>query len=506
MRCCRTSWCRVALVVQRWRQSRSRQREDRLPGAAEPDWGSRPDPSRPSRGPRTSRDAVIVAGCSSHPGRGRGFLFALGGLADCDPVDGPDPGHHGPTFRPACSPTRGRRVWPPWRRRPPAPGTSPSTGGRSPCASRCRLPAATVLFDQLTPRTTTCLLDVARRPALRRAGPAAAMEPGRAATALAGSTPPMVYPNRSWTTPLRRSSASNCPSDVNDGEGVSRVDRDRPGRPTVRPFTGPRCGQRFAAAGPHRYLFVLAMHHHQRRGESSRSCGRAARSTGRRRLAPRPRFTTGHGTATTRCGNATWCGARAHLMDHWRGSSTPHRRCSPCPPTDPAGPPFRAGPTSAVDAAHPAPKEVATAQRNATMFMVFLTGRRRCRATPAESDIVTGTQVAGRTRTDPLVGLFTNTPRCGSRPATRPSRAARSGPGHHADALAHQRSVRGLVGVRADCSLAIWPLTGPASSTARSRPRARGARRLGVPGAVHRHRQAHASTRHARRTARSRRW
>ena len=134
---------------------------------------------------------------------------------------------------------------------------------------------------------------------------------------------------------------------------------------------------------------------------------------------------------------------------------------------------------------------------NATMFMVFLTGfvvalSRYTRQT----DIVTGTQVAGRTHTelDPIVGMFTN---------TLPLRISLAGDPTFVDLLGRVRTPRWMrwrtsrsrsrSWSRSSCRTARSPAgrsSGPVRVRLAHAARAGGAwHHLGVPGPAHRDRK-----------------
>jgi amino acid adenylation domain-containing protein len=182
---------------------------------------------------------------------------------------------------------------------------------------------------------------------------------------------------------------------------------------------GPLIRATLIAAGPDRHLFVLVIHHIISDGVSMQivagelSAAYRAATTGA--PAALPPLWMEYGDF------AVWqqdrlCGEELDRhLDYWRGQL----RRAPLVLTLPADRPRPArqssrGAVAAVTVSAATTRRLAAVARsaNATVFMVFLTGFAAVLSRYArQTDMVIGTQVAGRTHAelDPIVGMFTNT-------------------------------------------------------------------------------------------------
>jgi len=182
---------------------------------------------------------------------------------------------------------------------------------------------------------------------------------------------------------------------------------------------GPLIRAALIAAGPGRHLFVLNMHHIISDGVSmgilirELSAAYQAETTGVPASLP---------TLWMEYGDyAVWQQDRMRgeeldrQLDYWREQlrGAPQVLTLPADRPRPARQSSRGAVANATVGAEATRRLAAVAQdANATMFMVFLTGFAAVLARYArETDIVIGTQVAGRTHTelDPIIGMFTNT-------------------------------------------------------------------------------------------------
>jgi amino acid adenylation domain-containing protein len=182
---------------------------------------------------------------------------------------------------------------------------------------------------------------------------------------------------------------------------------------------GPLIRATLIGAGPDRHLFVLVMHHSISDGVSMEilipelSAFFRAETTGV--PASLPPLCMEYGDYAV--WQHDWM--RGEELDRQLGYWREQLRGAPQVLTLPADRPRPAHQSSrggqanvTVDAATTERLAAVAHDANATMFMVFLTGFAAVLSRYArETDIVTGTQVAGRTHTelDPIVGMFTNT-------------------------------------------------------------------------------------------------
>jgi amino acid adenylation domain-containing protein len=182
---------------------------------------------------------------------------------------------------------------------------------------------------------------------------------------------------------------------------------------------GPLIRATLIAAEPGRHLFVLVMHHSISDGVSMRILIEELSALYRAETAGAPAslppLWMGYGDY------AVWQHDRIRgeeldrQLDYWRGQL----RGAPELHTLPTDRPRPARQTSSgaiavvtIDAATSRRLAAVAHGSNATMFMLFLTGYAATLSRYArQTDLVVGTQVAGRTHTelDPMVGLFTNT-------------------------------------------------------------------------------------------------
>jgi amino acid adenylation domain-containing protein len=211
------------------------------------------------------------------------------------------------------------------------------------------------------------------------------------------------------------------PAALDDGERTRQAESIAADR-ARQPFdlaAGPLIRAALIGAGPSRHLFVLVMHHSISDGASMEiligelSAVYRAETSGA--PASLPPLWMEYGDY------AVWQQDRMRgeeldrLLSYWRG----HLHGAPQVLTLPADRP-RPARQSSRGAAATVTIDAATTRRlaavahgaNATMFMLFLTGFAAVLSRYArQTDIVLGTQVAGRTHEelDPIVGMFTNT-------------------------------------------------------------------------------------------------
>jgi amino acid adenylation domain-containing protein len=220
------------------------------------------------------------------------------------------------------------------------------------------------------------------------------------------------------TVPIER---IDLPAALEGGERTRQAESIAADR-ARQPFdlaAGPLIRAALVGAGPDRHLFVLVMHHSISDGESMEiligelSAVYRAETTGA--PASLPPLWMDYGDY------AVWQHDRMRgeeldrQLGYWRGQlhGAPQVLTLPADRPRPARQSSRGGQAKVtVDAATTERLAAVAHSANATMFMVFLTGfvavlSRYARPT----DIVIGTQMAGRTHTelDPIVGMFTNT-------------------------------------------------------------------------------------------------
>ena len=306
-------------------------------------------------------------------------------------------------------------------------------------------------LDQLDARRTDvqhAVRDVARRPARRGRAAAGDGRHGRAPRRAADEHRRLstACPSKSSPTPARcRSSASSSRRRWTSGERTRQAESIAADR-ARQPFdlaAGPLIRATLIGAGPDRHLFVLVMHHSISDGESMKilidelSAVYRAETTGV--PASLPPLWMDYGDYAVwqqrpdaRRGARPAAGLLARAAP--RRTAGPHAAHRPAQ----ASPPVLAGgvATITVDAATTQRLAAVAHGANATMFMVFLTGFVAVLSRYArQTDIVIGTQVAGRTHTelDPMVGMFTNTRPAANLAGRRSDlrRAARPGQGHH---------------------------------------------------------------------------
>ena len=235
---------------------------------------------------------------------------------------------------------------------------------------------------------------------------------------------------------------------------------------------GPLIRAALIAAGPGQHLFVLNMHHIISDGVSMgiliRELSAAYRAETTGVPASLPTLWMEYGDY------AVWQQDRMRgeeldrQLGYWREQlrGAPRVLTLPADRPRPARQSSRGAVANAVVGAELTRRLAAVAQdANATMFMVFLTGFAAVLARYArETDIVIGTQVAGRTHTelDPIIGMFTNTIPLRMSLAGDPSFAGLLGRVRDTtlDAMSHQEvPFSKLVEEFApDRTLAHWPL------------------------------------------------
>jgi amino acid adenylation domain-containing protein len=211
------------------------------------------------------------------------------------------------------------------------------------------------------------------------------------------------------------------PAALDDG-GRTRQAESIAAERARQPFelaAGPLIRAALIGAGPDRHLFVLVMHHSISDGASMEiligelSAVYRAETTGAPASLP-PRWME-YGDY------AVWQQDRMRgeeldrLLSYWSGQlrGAPQVLTLPADRPRPARQSARgAAATVTVDAATTRRLAAVAHGANATMFMLFLTGFAAVLSRYArQTDIVIGTQVAGRTHEelDPIVGMFTNT-------------------------------------------------------------------------------------------------
>jgi amino acid adenylation domain-containing protein len=259
------------------------------------------------------------------------------------------------------------------------------------------------------------------------------------------------------------------PSDVDDGERTKQAESIAIDLGS-QPFdlaTGPLVRAALIQAGPDRHLFVLVMHHIVSDGESMKILMDELSALYRGSAALSPLWME-YGDYAVWQRDVVRGEELDRLLGYWRGqlAGAPQVLTLPADRARPARLSSRGAVARVTIDADTTRRlgEVAYGT-NATMFMVFLTGffavlSRYTRQT----DIVTGTQVAGRTHTelDPIVGMFTNTLPLRVSLAGDPSFVELLGRVRDTtlDALAHQqipfeKLVEEFV---PDRTLASWPL------------------------------------------------
>jgi amino acid adenylation domain-containing protein len=220
------------------------------------------------------------------------------------------------------------------------------------------------------------------------------------------------------TVPIER---IELPAALDDGERTRQAESiaaDR-ARQSFDLAAGPLIRAALVGAGPDRHLFVLVLHHSISDGASMQilidelSAVYQAETTGA--PASLPPLWMEYGDY------AVWQHDRMRgeeldrLLSYWRGHlrGAPHVLSLPADRPRPARQSSRgAAATVTVDAATTRRLAAVAHGANVTMFMLFLTGFVAVLSRYArQTDIVIGTQVAGRTHTelDPIVGMFTNT-------------------------------------------------------------------------------------------------
>ena len=225
---------------------------------------------------------------------------------------------------------------------------------------------------------------------------------------------------------------------------AGRVDRRRPREPAVRPgrrAADPgRADRRRARPAP-----VGAGHapHHQRRRVHEDPDGRVVRAVpgrdGRRARRRLPPLWMEYGDYAVWQHDLVRGEELDRQLGYWRGQlrGAPPILALPADRPRPARQSSRgATATVTIDAATTRRLAEVALDTNATMFMLFLAGFAAVLSRyTRQSDIVIGTQVAGRTHAelDPIVGLFTNTVPLRISLAGRSDlrRVARPGQGHH---------------------------------------------------------------------------
>ena len=211
------------------------------------------------------------------------------------------------------------------------------------------------------------------------------------------------------------------PAGLDDGERTTQAESIA-AELARQPFdlaTGPLIRATLIAAGPGQHLFVLAMHHVISDGVTMEillaelAAVYRAETTGV--PASLPELWMDYGDY------AVWQHDRMRgeeldrQLDYWREQlrGAPQLLTLPADRPRPAEQSSRGAVAEVSLDAETTRRLAAVAQdANATMFMVFLTGFAAVLARYArETDILIGTQVAGRTHTelDPIVGMFTNT-------------------------------------------------------------------------------------------------
>ena len=211
------------------------------------------------------------------------------------------------------------------------------------------------------------------------------------------------------------------PAGLDDGERTTQAESIA-AELARQPFdlaTGPLIRATLIAAGPGQHLFVLAMHHVISDGVTMEillaelAAVYRAETTGV--PASLPELWMDYGDY------AVWQHDRMRgeeldrQLDYWREQlrGAPQLLTLPADRPRPAEQSSRGAVAEVSLDAETTRRLAAMAQdANATMFMVFLTGFAAVLARYArETDILIGTQVAGRTHTelDPIVGMFTNT-------------------------------------------------------------------------------------------------
>ncbi len=211
------------------------------------------------------------------------------------------------------------------------------------------------------------------------------------------------------------------PSTVDDGERTRQAESIA-AHLGSQPFdlaAGPLVRAALIDAGPGRHLFTLVLHHIISDGESMKilidelcACYRAEVTGTPASLAP---LWMEYGDYAVWQRDVIRGEELDRLLGYWRRQlhGAPQVLALPSDRVRPARLSSRGAATSiTVDAATTRRLAEVAHGVNATMFMVFLTGFVAVLSRYArQTDIVTGTQVAGRTHTelDPLVGMFTNT-------------------------------------------------------------------------------------------------
>jgi amino acid adenylation domain-containing protein len=220
------------------------------------------------------------------------------------------------------------------------------------------------------------------------------------------------------TVPIER---IDLPAALEGGERIRQAESiaaDR-ARQSFDLAAGPLIRAALVGAGPDRHLFVLVMHHSISDGESMEiligelSAVYRAETTGA--PASLPPLCMDYGDF------AVWRHDRMRgeeldrQLGYWREQlrGVPQVLTLPADRPRPAHQSSRGGQAKVIVDAATTERLAALAHgANATMFMVFLTGFVAVLSRYArQADIVTGTQVAGRTHAelDPIVGMFTNT-------------------------------------------------------------------------------------------------
>ena len=211
------------------------------------------------------------------------------------------------------------------------------------------------------------------------------------------------------------------PAALDDGERTRQAESIAADR-ARQPFdlaAGPLIRAALIGAGPDRHLFVLVMHHSVSDGESMKiliddlAAVYRAETTGA--PASLPLLWMEYGDY------AVWQQDRMRgeeldrLLSYWRGHlrGAPHVLTLPTDRPRPARQSSRGAAAAVTVDAETTRRLAAVAQgANVTMFMLFLTGFTAVLSRYArQTDMLIGTQVAGRTHTelDPIVGMFTNT-------------------------------------------------------------------------------------------------
>jgi amino acid adenylation domain-containing protein len=268
------------------------------------------------------------------------------------------------------------------------------------------------------------------------------------------------------TVPIER---VELPSDVDDDERTKQAESIAIDLGS-QPFdlaTGPLVRAALVQVGPERHLFVLVMHHIISDGESMKILMEELSALYRGSAAPPPLWME-YGDYAVWQRDVLRGEELERLLGYWRGqlAGAPQVLTLPADRVRPARLSSRGAVAKVrIDADTTRRLSEVAYGANATMFMVFLTGFVAVLARyTRQTDIVTGTQVAGRTHTelDPIVGMFTNTLPLRVSLAGDPSFVELLGRVRDTtlDALAHQqipfeKLVEEFV---PDRTLASWPL------------------------------------------------